>query len=365
MKKLICLVITLIILGTMSVPAVFAGDKTEATFLYVAENGDDTATGMEKMAVYLDDCSSSTAVHGNVFYRVSSIALYGGGRYNTFVNNLMLESDEPFRFDNRGMTWTQTWLIDDDNEPTSTYTKLRKFPYNEGVWAEQYPYLSNIFEDEPKIPKHNVIKGNVIYRTPAMELDPNVIEHGTVENNIEIANTKSFADYRNGDFTLVEGCEILEKIPDFEIVDYNKIGRYEVTDTDTDFEDGTTAVAPPAPADDGIKVLLNGEAIDFADVEPQIINDRTMVPLRAIFEALGAEVAWDDASKTVTAKKGDITIKMTIGADSFTKNDEKIALDSPATIVDSRTLVPVRAIAESFGSKVGWDGESKTVTIED
>ena len=122
--------------------------------------------------------------------------------------------------------------------------------------------------------------------------------------------------------------------------------------------------APAAPAD-GIKVLLNGEAIDFADVAPQIINDRTMVPLRAIFEALGAEVAWDDATKTVTAKKGDVTIKMTIGADSFAKNDEKIALDSPATIVDSRTLVPVRAIAESFGSTVGWIAESKTVTIED
>ena len=90
-----------------------------------------------------------------------------------------------------------------------------------------------------------------------------------------------------------------------------------------------------------------------------------MVPLRAIFEALGASVEWDDATKTVTAVKGDITIKMTIGNDSFARNDETVALDSPATIVDSRTLVPVRAIAESFGSKVGWIAESKTVTIED
>ena len=101
------------------------------------------------------------------------------------------------------------------------------------------------------------------------------------------------------------------------------------------------------------------------ETAPYTVNDRTMVPLRAIFEALGAEVLWDDASKTVTAIKGDITIRMTIGAESFFRNDESVALDSPATIIDSRTLVPVRAIAESFGSTVGWIAESKTVTITD
>ena len=116
-------------------------------------------------------------------------------------------------------------------------------------------------------------------------------------------------------------------------------------------------------AEDVIKVVLGGEEIDFADVPPQIINDRTMVPLRAIFEALGAEVLWDDATKTVTAVKGEVTIKMTIGKDSFMKNDEAVALDSPATIVEARTLVPVRAIAESFGSKVKWISETKTVEI--
>ena len=112
-------------------------------------------------------------------------------------------------------------------------------------------------------------------------------------------------------------------------------------------------------------VAVNGNAIDFADTAPQIINNRTMVPLRAIFEALGANVEWDGATKTVMAVKDDITIKMTIGADSFTRNGEKVALDAPSTIIGSRTLVPVRAIAESFGSTVGWIAESKTVTIED
>ena len=88
-----------------------------------------------------------------------------------------------------------------------------------------------------------------------------------------------------------------------------------------------------------------------------------MVPLRAIFEALGASVEWDDATKTVTSVKGDTTVKLTIGNAAITVNGEDKALDVPAQIVDSRTLVPVRAIAESFGCDVAWDDATKTVTI--
>ena len=76
------------------------------------------------------------------------------------------------------------------------------------------------------MPKHNVITGNVTYQTPEMVLDPNVITYGTVENNITISSTKGFTDYQNQDFSLVEGGDILTKIPDFEKVDYSKIGRY-------------------------------------------------------------------------------------------------------------------------------------------
>ncbi len=118
-------------------------------------------------------------------------------------------------------------------------------------------------------------------------------------------------------------------------------------------------------AEDGgreITVTLNGEAIEF-DVPPQIIESRTMVPLRAIFEALGAEVDWDDATKTAIGVKGDITVKITINDNILYKNDKAIELDVPAQIVDSRTLVPVRAISESFEVNVDWIDETSTVVL--
>lgn len=115
---------------------------------------------------------------------------------------------------------------------------------------------------------------------------------------------------------------------------------------------------------DAIKVNLNGKAISF-DVAPQIINNRTMVPMRKIFEAMGATVDWNGDTKTVTSVKGDTTISMTIDNAEMTVNGKAVTLDSVPTIVDDRTLVPVRAIAEAFNSAVDWKADTKTVEITD
>ena len=124
-----------------------------------------------------------------------------------------------------------------------------------------------------------------------------------------------------------------------------------------------TLTATFVGAEQEISVKLNDAKIDFADVKPQIISGRTMVPLRAIFEALGASVEWDDATKTVKSAKGDITIELTIGANELKKNGTAVALDVPGQIVDSRTLVPVRAISEAYECEVNWDDATKTVLI--
>jgi hypothetical protein len=124
-----------------------------------------------------------------------------------------------------------------------------------------------------------------------------------------------------------------------------------------------TLTATFVGAQQEISVKLNDAKIDFADVKPQIISGRTMVPLRAIFEALGASVEWDDATKTVKSTKGDISISLTIGANELKKNGESKALDVPAQIIDSRTMVPVRAISEAYECEVNWDDATKTVLI--
>lgn len=110
-----------------------------------------------------------------------------------------------------------------------------------------------------------------------------------------------------------------------------------------------------------IKVVLDGEEMNF-EVTPFIEQDRTMVPLRAIFEALGAVVQWNDETRTVTAAREDLEIKLVIDGPAY-KNGEAISLDAPAKIVNSRTFVPLRFVSEALGSTVTWDDLNKTVVI--
>ncbi len=120
--------------------------------------------------------------------------------------------------------------------------------------------------------------------------------------------------------------------------------------------------AVPVHCEDDVKVMLDGKELAF-DVPPQIISDRTFVPLRVIFEAMGAEVNWNGDTRTVTASKADTTVEMTIDNNVIKVSGKEVTLDVAPQIVEDRTLVPARAVAESFGASVGWDGDTRTVTI--
>lgn len=113
---------------------------------------------------------------------------------------------------------------------------------------------------------------------------------------------------------------------------------------------------------DDILVMAQGKYLDF-DVAPTIINDRTMVPMRNIFEYFDAEIAWDGETQTILAKRGEDIITMQVGQSFFFLNDTKIELDSPSVIVDNRTLVPVRAISEALKREVGYNENTRTVII--
>ena len=124
---------------------------------------------------------------------------------------------------------------------------------------------------------------------------------------------------------------------------------------------------------DEITVELDGKQIEF-DVKPEIIDGRTMVPLRKIFEEIGANVKWNNDTQTVSARKNSKTITFTINSDNFQidkgKTDdegnpiiETAMLEVPAQIMSGRTLVPARVISESFGLNVDWDEGNKKVVI--
>ncbi|WP_227762393.1 phosphodiester glycosidase family protein [Zhaonella formicivorans] len=110
----------------------------------------------------------------------------------------------------------------------------------------------------------------------------------------------------------------------------------------------------------GIPVYLDGDRL-FFDVPPQLINGRTLVPFRRIFEALGAQVQYDAATRMVTAVKEGRTVQFTGGAKQALVNGETVALDVPAREINGRTLVPLRFAGTALGVEVVW---TKDATVE-
>jgi len=126
----------------------------------------------------------------------------------------------------------------------------------------------------------------------------------------------------------------------------------------------TTLALPVVAADPVPRVIIDGQAVTF-DVAPVIDNGRVLVPLRAIFEQMGAKVSWDDATKTATAAKGEVTVIVKLGSTSPTINGAVKTIDVPAKLVEGgRILAPLRFVCEAFGGVVSWNQDTYVASVD-
>ena len=113
----------------------------------------------------------------------------------------------------------------------------------------------------------------------------------------------------------------------------------------------------------GVTVALGGNEITF-DVEPYVnTSNRTMVEVRGITEAMGADISWDQMTRTVAIRMDETLIKLVIGETTYTINGEIKAMDTTSAVINGRTMVPVYFISEALGMNVGWNASEKKVTI--
>lgn len=113
----------------------------------------------------------------------------------------------------------------------------------------------------------------------------------------------------------------------------------------------------------GAKVRMNGTLVKFSDQYPIIRNGTTLIPIRAISEHLGASVTWDGAASHAQIIKGGQAIDLYTGSDTAYINGQAYTLEVPATEINNRTLVPLRFVAEAMGVQVNWDGTTMTVEL--
>lgn len=114
-----------------------------------------------------------------------------------------------------------------------------------------------------------------------------------------------------------------------------------------------------------IKIEVNGTQLKDLELPPVSIEDRTMVPARPVFEALGAELMWNQDTQEVFAARNNDIIVLKIGSKEGTKNGVAFTMDTAPKIINDKTTVPARAVSEALGCRVGWDESTRVVTIDD
>lgn len=112
-----------------------------------------------------------------------------------------------------------------------------------------------------------------------------------------------------------------------------------------------------------ISVFLNGELIIFPNQQPTVVERRTLIPLRGIFEKMGYDVSWDAKTKSCVISNDIQTITMRSGHKGMQVNDSAYMLDVPAQIINDSLMIPLRAVAECTGATVTWDAPTKAVYI--
>lgn len=231
-----------------------------------------------------------------------------------------------------------------NNNPGSPYTEQ----WSNDLWAEP--------EKEETESKSNEAKPST---KQDLWTEPSYVEHWSepeyVDEWTNVVTTDQWAD-------LVTTPQWSKAVETGQWMDVVKTKEWEAVQQ-TQSWDSLMDVQPISWMDSSVLEMPPGE-VSF-DTPPVVEGGRTLVPLRTILDLTGAEMDWNNGTQTVTAKKGDITIALTIGSKTAFVNNKPVTLDAPAKITDGRTLVPLRFVSEQLGYKVNYDAAASKVTIND
>ncbi len=267
--------------------------------------------------------------------------------------------------------WTETGALNTESPyyyQFPDYRDMEKYPYNDGIkkdyytYVEEYQYMDvdgTLKDDSHEYQVSGLydINGTLLYTNPVLETSAMSgfysYNLGYVVNSMvywmDDGNTKVLKTFEN----IFTG-----EIYDFFVDECTGL----LNDGSMFFKYGDKFYKVQLIKPAIVTVLFNGRKLYFDQV-PVIEDGRTLVPVRAIFEELGATIDWNGDTQTVTAIKDDVTISLTINNLTATKNGEVITLDVPAKIIGGRTLVPVRFVSDCFGVGVDWNATGKQVVL--
>ena len=336
-------------LGAEVTDKVVLGDDIYGVVKYVDENGIEvTPTSAANLVVGAngDAVASDSALTGYLpAFKINTPA-------NTEDNEKLLGTKILVTaFDNKvgKMVSTELTVVDEDVINTLAFD-------SENGPANKYNTVNVSIVDE----EGNLVKEDgAIYAYIANQTNADANVELTVENNDQVNDGK-------GKLTIFS-----DKETEVEVVVAVKVDKAIYANT----LKYTVGAESAIPADTSVVMtigssdfVVNNQVVSVADAAPYVANDRTYVPFRALGEALGAEVVWDNDARTVTYTLGDTTVVMTIGEKTYTVNGDERTMDVAPEITNDRTYVPVRFVGEALGFKVtalsAADGTTASVVFQ-
>lgn len=300
-------------------------------------------------AIMLDDSLSGVEMTNNVIANVQSGISVNGGRDNIIKNNIFYKT---------GLNGKGAIVVNDHRDsPDSFFMEIKNEldsnqNWRNDVWKEAFPSLYSVMDNgnEYKKPSNNVIEDNLLLNSNGVVYLNNFPQISSLKNNYEgDAEKNLFKNEDRRDFRFTNNSSGTQLQNTFKNIDVENIGlsQRKLIRNSLALKIGSNA----AFIQNSAKYIDK----DNAKVKPEIINDRTMVPLRFIAESFGADVNWNGAAREVSISLDDINIKMNIDKTQYTVNGVAKELDVPAMILNDRTMVPLRAVSESLNKEVYWN----------
>ena len=178
------------------------------------------------IGVYLDDCYSGTHVYGNVIHKATYAILIGGGRDNTVRNNIVSHARVGIHISTREVGDLT------DLKSNTLAKRLAAIPYKEPPWSERFPELVGILDDDPGVPKGNVIERNLVVACTHPLGEPDLEAHkenNRIDNNLVVGEgdeEAGFVDAQQLDFRLKSDSRVWKQVKGFERIPLEKVGLY-------------------------------------------------------------------------------------------------------------------------------------------
>ena len=343
--------------------------------------GDALTAGRSQIAtrhgVYNDNCQPFLEVHHNLFYDIPSGIYEASGAENNWFDNVFVDVLRPMTIaGNDGVagslnskktpfsyvgyaTFTLPELIYNEkfNSAYPQWARVRQELLDRGsaAWKPSQKVTGNVsvFYNTLEYYTSNIIKQSIY--VPGTIDD----EYCTIDNNYVTSSDIGFRDIEKADFRFREDAKIFDINPEIEKIDVSIMGYGKSNYAETMKNSVILKIGKEKAYVFGNENLIDK---DNPHLMPVIENSRTLVPVRFIAESFGAEVLYDN--NEIIVRYNDMEIKMRIGETAFSVSGEELEMDAAPEIIGDRTFIPLRALSEALSKNVYWDNRGLIVISE-